>query len=89
MDDRTAAVVQALKERLPGVVPAARVVGTWVWLEFDAKPSPDVRAVLKEMRFYWNKSRGCWQNRCGHRRTGQTKADPRMKYGSVRVVEEV
>ena len=49
------------KQELP-----ARVVGKWVWIEFESKPSAEVRQGLKDMGFRWSKRRGQWAHNCGH-----------------------
>ena len=38
-----------------------KLVGAWVWAEFERKPSAEVRQALKEAKYHWNKTRGCWQ----------------------------
>lgn len=32
----------------------ARVVGRWVWIKFESKPSADVRQSLKDFGFRWS-----------------------------------
>ena len=49
------------KEKLP-----ARVVGKWVWIEFESKPSEAIRQGLKDMGFRWSRRRGQWSHSCGH-----------------------
>jgi len=44
----------------------ARVVGCWVWIKFESKPSAEIRAALKEMGFRWSRRRGQWANNCGN-----------------------
>lgn len=44
----------------------ARVVGRWVWIEFDDKPSAEIRQGLKDMGFRWSRRRGQWAHNCGH-----------------------
>lgn len=66
----------------------ADLVGRWVWVKFDAKPSTEVRTALKAAGFRWCKNRGEWAHNCGHpsrRGTG----NPRNKYGEVRIDERV
>ena len=43
----------------------ARVVGSWVWIEFESKPSAEIRQGLKDMGFRWSKRRGQWAHNCG------------------------
>ena len=43
----------------------ARVVGRWVWIKFESKPSADIRQALKDNGFRWSKRRGQWANNCG------------------------
>lgn len=38
-----------------------RIVGLWIWIDFESKPGATVRAMLKAEKFRWNHSRGCWQ----------------------------
>ena len=47
-------------EKLP-----ARVVGKWVWIQFESKPSAEIRAGLKSMGFRWSRRRSQWANNCG------------------------
>lgn len=44
----------------------ARVVGRWVWIEFDSKPSAEIRQGLKDMGFRWSRRRKQWAHNCGH-----------------------
>lgn len=64
------------------IAPHARVVGSWVWVEFDSKPSVAVRQKLKDAGFRWNRKRGAWQHSCGGGRSRMSRTDPRMNYGS-------
>ena len=43
----------------------ARVVGRWVWIKFDSKPSTEIRQGLKDIGFRWSKRRGQWCHNCG------------------------
>jgi hypothetical protein len=55
-------VLEFCKERnLP-----ARVVGKWVWIEFESKPSAEIRQALKDFGFRWSRRRGQWSHNCGH-----------------------
>lgn len=44
----------------------ARVVGRWVWIKFESKPSAKIRQALKDFGFRWSKRRGQWAHNCGH-----------------------
>ena len=44
----------------------ARVVGRWIWVEFDSKPPAEIRQALKDFGFRWSKRRGQWAHNCGH-----------------------
>lgn len=59
------ALLDRMKTELPEVWSKAQVVGTWIWLDFDIPPVPEVRAKLKELGFHWNGKRKCWQHPCG------------------------
>jgi hypothetical protein len=62
----------------------ADIVGQWVWIRFDAKPSADVRDKLKGAGFKWINKRGQWAHDCG-RPSRRGKGDPRWKYGEIPV----
>lgn len=66
---------------------AAEVVGKWVWITFDEKPSAELRAELKAAGFRWVPSRGRWAHACGVRSRRNGKVDPRIKYGAVPVTD--
>ena len=36
----------------------ARVVGRWVWVEFENKPEAEIRQALKDFGFRWSRRRG-------------------------------
>ena len=38
-----------------------KIVGAWVWAEFESKPSVEARQALKDAGYHWNSTRGCWQ----------------------------
>jgi hypothetical protein len=61
----TVDVVAKLKKELPDLMGQAQVVGQWVWLEFNVRPSPQIRMKLRNLGFHWNKRRRCWQHPCG------------------------
>ena len=44
----------------------ARVVGKWVWIKFESKPSAEIRQGLKDFGFRWSRRRGQWAHNCGH-----------------------
>ena len=44
----------------------ARVVGKWVWIKFESKPSAEIRQALKDFGFRWSRRRGQWAHNCGH-----------------------
>lgn len=76
----TAEVLERLRHT--AAWPCAKVVGRWVWVEFEQKPDKTTRDMLRELGFHWNRKRGAWQHPCGvfsHHGHG----DPRFKYGSV------
>ena len=68
-----------LKTEMPELWGQAQVVGSWVWLEFNVAPDPEVRANLKKLGFHWNNQRKCWQHPCGVRRH-HSHDDPRARY---------
>ena len=78
----TLEVLARLKVDLPDVHALAEVVGAWVWVSFDAKPSAHVRDTLKALGFRWNRRRECWQHPCGRFSTS-SPGNPRFKYGTV------
>ncbi len=43
----------------------ARVVGKWIWIKFESKPSADVRQALKDFGFHWAHRRQQWAHNCG------------------------
>jgi hypothetical protein len=80
-------VIAACGER-PDVQPFARIVGKWVWAEFPAKPTDDVRDFLKGTGFRWNKERAAWQHSCGHFARRNAKIDPRAYYGQSHIEQD-
>ena len=70
----------------PDTLKAAKVVGRWVWITFDAKPSVEVRDFLKAEGFIWNRKRAAWQH-CGGRPSRHAPYDPRGKYGEIDAAE--
>lgn len=65
----------------------AKVVGTWVWVEFEKRPEADVRDFLRFMGFHWNRKRQAWQHPCGSKVRARG-GYPKLKYGA-RSVEDV
>lgn len=64
----------------------AEVVGAWVWVTFDEKPSAELREELKSAGFRWVRKRGQWAHNCGvFSRSNRSDAHPRTKYGSIRL----
>ena len=62
----------------------ADLVGRWIWVKFDSKPSDEVRQAMKDFGFRWSKRRGEWAHNCGYAcRSGH--CNPRDKYGQVRI----
>jgi len=62
----------------------AVVVGRWVWVYFEHKPSAELRHQIKTAGFSWVKNRQGWAHNCGYY-SKQGHGDPRWKYGSVPV----
>ena len=44
----------------------ADIVGHWIWVKFDNKPSAELRQALKDFGFRWSNRRGEWSHDCGH-----------------------
>ena len=65
----------------------ARVVGRWVWIEFESKPSAEVRQGLKDMGFRWSRCRGQWAHNCGHNSKPALSYRPWDKYRTVSLDE--
>ena len=65
--------------------PNARIVGKWLWVEFQGKPDSVVRDCLIMIGFRWNPARYAWQHSCGNGRTRKAPYDPKEKYGEVAV----
>jgi len=63
----------------------ARVVGKWVWIKFDSKPSADVRQGLKDMGFRWSKRRGQWAHNCGNASRPARNYRPWDKYQTTTI----
>lgn len=61
----------------------ARVVGRWVWIKFESKPSADVRQSLKNFGFRWSRRRGQWSHNCGRPTKPALSYRPWDKYQTV------
>ena len=60
----TLTLLDRLKTEMPEIWGQARIVGKWVWLEFNVPPVQEIRANLKKLGFHWNGQRKCWQHPC-------------------------
>ena len=65
----------------------ARVVGSWVWIEFDSKPSAEIRQALKDFGFRWSKRRGQWAHNCGHSSRPARSYRPWDRYRTISLDE--
>ena len=65
----------------------ARVVGKWVWIEFESKPSAEIRQGLKDMGFRWSRRRGQWAHNCGHSSRPARSYRPWDKYRTTSLDE--
>lgn len=63
---------------------SADIVGSWVWLRFDEKPSEEIRNKIKAAGFRWCKNRGEWAHSCG-KPSRRGRIAPRLKYGSIAI----
>lgn len=61
----------------------ARVVGSWVWIEFEAKPTLATREVLKAAGFSWSPRRQQWAHNCGQASRPARGYRPWDKYRTV------
>lgn len=61
----------------------ARVVGQWVWIEFESKPAQEVRDLLKSAGFKWSRRRGQWAHNCGHASRPAQSYRPWDKYRTI------
>ena len=61
----------------------ARVVGRWVWIEFESKPSAEIRQALKDFGFRWSRRRGQWSHNCGRPTKPARGYKPWEKYQTV------
>jgi hypothetical protein len=77
----TPKVLELLKNANPGLFNLAEVVGKWVWVTFRETPAPELRQVLAQLGFHWNRERQAWQHPCGAFRLRGFQ-DPHEKYSS-------
>ena len=64
-EQKQTSIIEVLEYCKINLIPA-RVVGRWVWVEFEDKPDQAVRAGLKAIGFRWSKRRGQWAHNCGN-----------------------
>jgi hypothetical protein len=77
----TPKVLELLKNANPGLFNLAEVVGKWVWVTFRETPAPELRQMLAQLGFHWNRERQAWQHPCGAFRL-RGAGDPHEKYQS-------
>ena len=77
----TPKVLELLKTSNPGLFNLAEVVGKWVWVSFRETPAPELRQILAQLGFHWNRERQAWQHPCGAFRLRGFQ-DPHEKYAS-------
>ena len=77
----TPKVLELLKISNPGLFNLAEVVGKWVWVTFRETPAPELRQILAQLGFHWNRERQAWQHPCGQFRLHSVQ-DPHQKYSS-------
>ena len=75
----TPKVLELLKTSNPGLFNLAEVVGKWVWVSFRETPAPELRQMLAQLGFHWNRERQAWQHPCGAFRL-RGAGDPHDKY---------
>jgi len=56
----TAKVLELLKTSSPGLFKLSEVVGKWVWVSFRETPAPELRQILAQLGFHWNRERQAW-----------------------------
>ena len=79
----TPKVLELLKTSNPGLFNLAEVVGKWVWVTFRETPAPELRQILAQLGFHWNRERQAWQHPCGQFRLSSA-SDPHEKYSTYR-----
>ncbi len=67
----------------------ARVVGRWVWIKFESKPSTEIRQVLKDFGFRWSRRRSQWAHNCGHSSRPARSYRPWDKYRTTMLEDYV
>ena len=65
----------------------ARVVGKWVWVKFDSKPSAEIRQAMKDFGFRWSNRRGQWSHSCGYSSRPARGYRPWDKYRTISLDE--
>ena len=65
----------------------ARVVGQWVWIRFESKPSTEIRQALKDFGFRWSRRRGQWSHNCGRPTKPALSYKPWDKYQTISLDE--
>ncbi len=65
----------------------ARVVGKWVWVEFESKPDAEIRQALKDFGFRWSNRRQQWSHSCGHSSRPARSYKPWDKYRTISLDE--
>ena len=75
----TPKVLELLKTSNTGLFNLAEVVGKWVWIQFRETPAPELRQILAQLGFHWNRERQAWQHPCGAFRLRGFQ-DPHEKY---------
>ena len=75
----TAKVLELLKTSHAGLFNLSEVVGQWVWVQFRETPAPELRQILAQLGFHWNRERQAWQHPCGQFRLRGFQ-DPHEKY---------
>jgi hypothetical protein len=79
---RTAeAIASEMGKDIPEAIPYTKKVGSWLWIEFPAKPEARIIEAVKRLGFSWNFTRRAWQNPCGHFSRANHRIDPREVYG--------
>jgi hypothetical protein len=77
----TPKVLDLLKTSNSGLFNLAEVVGKWVWVQFRETPAPELRQILAQLGFHWNRERQAWQHPCGQFRLSSA-GDPHERYPS-------
>jgi hypothetical protein len=56
-----AQVIERLRT-IPDTNGRIKIVGGWVWVTFDTRPSKSVRSQLSQLGFHWSNPSRCWQH---------------------------